>query len=89
MQIGDPVKVTGTVKDMVTDKGTSHVSVLMQSDDLPGAPGREFWFPEEQVQPNPPAQPTAASETGAAHPAVAAKAAVAHPVAAAHSTTHT
>lgn len=86
MQIGDPVKVTGTVKDMVTDKGTSHVSVLMQSDDLPGAPGREFWFPEEQVQPNPPEQPATG---GAAHPAVAAKAAAAHPVAAAHSTTHT
>ena len=54
MQIGDPVKLTGRVKDMVTVHQTT--SVLVQSDDLPAAPGREFWFPEDQLQDNPPLQ---------------------------------
>jgi pyruvate carboxylase len=53
MQLGDPVKVTGTVKDLVTDKATGLVSVMMQTEDLPGAPGREMWFPEAVVQANP------------------------------------
>ena len=59
MQIGDPVKLTGTVKDMVTVNQTT--SILVQSDDLPAAPGREFWFPQEQLQENPPVQPLTAS----------------------------
>jgi hypothetical protein len=54
MQIGDPVKLTGRVKDMVTVNQTT--SVLVQSDDQPSTPGREFWFPEDQLQDNPPVQ---------------------------------
>jgi hypothetical protein len=54
MQIGDPVKLTGRVKDMVTVNQTT--SVLVQSDDQPSTPGREFWFPEDQLQDNPPLQ---------------------------------
>ena len=54
MQLGDPVKLTGRVKDMVTVNQTT--SVLVQSDDQPSTPGREFWFPEDQLQDNPPLQ---------------------------------
>jgi len=54
MQIGDPVKLTGRVKDMVTVNQTT--SVLVQSDDQPSTPGREFWFPQDQLQDNPPLQ---------------------------------
>jgi hypothetical protein len=65
MNIGDPIKVTGTVKDIVHAKDTNIVSVLMQSDDLPGAPGREFWFPQQDVQENPPPQPATPPATTA------------------------
>jgi hypothetical protein len=69
MQIGDPIKVTGTVKDIVHAKDTNIVSILMQSDDLPGAPGREFWFPEGQVQDNPPPQTATATAPATEHAA--------------------
>lgn len=48
MNVGDPIKCTGVVKEIVKD------SVMMQSDDFPGNPGREIWFRETDVQPNPP-----------------------------------
>ena len=79
MNVGDPIKVTGTVKEIVAD------SVMMQSDDQPSNPGREIWFKQTDVQPNPPVTTTA--EAGPAHPVAAAEAAVAHPGAAvAHQT---
>ena len=61
MQIGDPVKLTGKVLDIVTVNQTT--SVLVQSDDTPAAPGRDFWFPQEQLQDNPPPEPASTPAT--------------------------
>jgi len=61
MQIGDPVKLTGKVLDIVTVNQVT--SVLVQSDDTPAAPVREFWFPQDQLQANPPPEPASTPAT--------------------------
>ena len=46
MNVGDPVKCVGRVKEIIDP------SVMVQTDDQPGNPGREIWFKQTDLQPN-------------------------------------
>ena len=76
MQVGDQVKLVGTVKDMVTDKGSGRVSVLLDTLESPGHPSKEYWAQESDLVADTPA--AAGAEAASAASATPAEGHEAH-----------
>jgi len=60
--VGDQVKLVGTVKESVQDKGSSRISVLFGTLDSPGKPSVEYWANENDLAADPPEGSAAAAE---------------------------
>lgn len=61
VNVGDQVKLVGTVKELVTDKATGRVSALLGTLDQPGNPSHEYWAGADDLVADTPEAPAAES----------------------------